>query len=970
MKKIIAGFVFFVMTAAALATTTYTFSGTSFPACSNGGWSGNGTVANPYTCNGSFSLASGDSISPSSSITILANGGITLAGSNTVGASSITVNLQTTSGDITIGSGGTIYGGLTASSGDISLTGTTLTGSINTNGKVTLSGGSITGSVSGKNGVTATNGTTIGGSVTSTNGSVSLSGGSVAGAVNGSNGVTASGTTFTSTVTANNGSISLSGGSATGAVHSDCCTVTTSNTNLFGGISSNSSTVTISGGTISGAISTSGGNGVIISGANITSGSITTGTVPVSITNSTIGSSGSTVGVSAQNQVSISGSTVYGNVSNTPSSNQITIQGSTINGNVTGNNDVTIANNSVVNGNATAGNWNGALSIDSSSFVNGVCSSNTNSVASPSDPQYKQCTGGVNNPGVGSFNAFETTVLATATTGNIYTKLSNTGFSLAVVAIANGGVATSWNGTVTVSLIANTASAPGGASCPAGYGTSNALASTTVTITKGRGTATFGAINTAYQDVRAYIVSSSPAVSVCSTDKFAIRPATLTLNALAGTPLTSIVTSTPSTTATPTIKAGSSFTLTATAAGYVGTPTIISTSGTSSPITVANGLTQGAFSGTFDTPAKGTNGNTASGASFTYSEVAYFNLATNAVYDSNFTVVDQSSDCNTNSTSNTADSSGRYGCYIGTAALNNIGRFIPDHLSVAATPACSSVFTYSGQPFTVKITALNASGGTTKNYDTSVGYAKQVTLSDASASPAVGTWSNNVIASTMFASGVTSSSTATTPTPTFTFSTLPSVPAILQVRATENSSSGTPAGDGVSSSGNDGSAAIRLGRLRLFNSYGAVGTTLSMPVQAQYWSKDAVWVQNSDDSCTVVGVSNVYLSSSSVAAGASTVSISGGAGNLSLTTTATGTTSSNVVVNLGATGSGSDQSCLTTHGGTPANEAWLRSQNGSTGSCASLSTTALWQRDPMATASFGVFSPESKYMIHMREAYW
>lgn len=927
MKKIIAGVVLFLMMAAAWAATTYTFSGTSFPTCSNGGWSGTGTAANPYTCNGSFSLASGDAISPNSSITVVANGGITMAGNNTIGSSSVTVNLQTTFGDITVGSGSTIYGSLTSSSGDITLAGTTLTGSVSTNGKVILSGGSVTGSVSGKNGVTMTNGTTIGGSVTSTNGSISLSGGSV-----------------------------------TGAVHSDCCTVTTSNTNLSGGISSNSSTVTISGGTISGAISTSGGNGVIISGATITSGSITTGTVPVTISNSTIGSSGSTVSVSAQNQINISGSTVYGNVSNTPSSNQITIQGSTINGNVTGNNDVTIGNNSVVNGNATAGSWNGALSVDSSSFVNGVCSSNTNSIASPSDPQYKQCTGGVNNPGVGSFNAFETTVPATTTTGNIYTKLSNTGFSLAVVAIANGGVATSWNGTVTVSLIANTASAPGGASCPAGYGTSNALASKSVTITNGRGTVTFGAINTAYQDVRAYIVSSSPAVSVCSTDKFAIRPTGLTVNALTGS--TTLVNTGSS--GAPAIAAGSNFTLAASAAGYIGTPTLVNAS-ISVPVPV---LRLGTLAGSFNTAASGTNGNTASGTAFTYSEVARFNLADNAVYDSGFTVVDQGGDCITNSVSNTADSTGRYGCNIGSTGVSNIGRFFPDHFTVTTAPACSSIFTYSGQPFTVTVTALNASGNTTKNYDTSVGYAKQVTLSDASSTPAAGTWSNNVIASTMFVAGVTSSTAATTPTPTFTFSTLPSVPATLQVRATENPSSGTPAGDGVSSSGNDGSAAIRLGRLRLFNAYGAVGTTLSMPVQAQYWSKDGVWVQNSDDSCTVVAASNVYLSSSSVAAGAGTVSISGGAGNLSLTTTATGTTSSNVVVNLGATGSGSDQSCLTTHGGTPANEAWLRSQNGSTGSCAGLSTTALWQRDPMATASFGVFSPESKYMIHMREAYW
>jgi len=258
------------------AASTYTFSGSSFPSCSNGSWTLSGTT---WTCQGATSLQNGDAILPSSSVSIVARGGMTLARNNDVGSSSVTVNLATQWGSLSIGNGSTVYGSISSSSGAISLTGTTVFGDVTTSGTLTTSGGSISGNVSANNGVTSTNGTVFGGSVS-----------------------------------ASNGSISLSGGSVVSGVSSGCCQITTSNTNISGGVSSTSNSVSITGGTVSGVIYSSGGNGVSITNATVTSGSISTSGVPITITGSLIGSSSTSVSVTSNNRVTINTSTIYGDV--------------------------------------------------------------------------------------------------------------------------------------------------------------------------------------------------------------------------------------------------------------------------------------------------------------------------------------------------------------------------------------------------------------------------------------------------------------------------------------------------------------------------------------------------------------------------------------------------------------------------------------------------------------------------------
>ena len=296
------------------------------------------------------------------------------------------------------------------------------------------------------------------------------------------------------------------------------------------------------------------------------------------------------------------------------------------------------------------------------------------------------------------------------------------------------------------------------------------------------------------------------------------------------------------------------------------------------------------------------------------------------------------------------------------AASGNVGRFIPHHFDVAVTPACSS-FSYAAQPFGVVVSAKNglASPTTTVNYDgsaaTSPNFAKAVSLSDA---PALGVGSfggTGTLAATLFSAGV-----ATANTPAYSFTAKLTAPQSLVVRAID--------ADAVSSSGfAEGQTPLRSGRLRLSNAFGSEKSALAIAVQAQYWSGNA-WVQNSADSCTSLPSAAVvragYLDNKGATTSAwtstvSAITITGGSGAATVSAPSpTATGSVDVALNLG--GSGVDQSCLSAH---PASTAgalpWLRSQNGA--------CSALWDRDPSARASFGIYTPETRKTIHVRELF-
>lgn len=305
-----------------------------------------------------------------------------------------------------------------------------------------------------------------------------------------------------------------------------------------------------------------------------------------------------------------------------------------------------------------------------------------------------------------------------------------------------------------------------------------------------------------------------------------------------------------------------------------------------------------------------------------------------------------------------------------TGSTGAVGAFIPDHFDTTVTPGCGT-FTYAGQPFAFTVTARNASNATTLNYDgtvnTSPNFAKVVTLSEGNATGA-GSYSFTSLAASNFNQGVASYSVAAA-TP-FSFSltnqttALPATTALatptIKLRAVDT--------DGVSSNSpstpTEGTTQIRRGRLRLSNAFGSEKSALSLPLQAQYWTGNT-WILNSADSCTSIAPANVALSGYTGAitgTTASAVTLSSGAGNLSLSvpTPANATGSVFVAINLGATTT--DVSCLASHPASMgASKAWLRAQNGN---CA-----ATYDRDPSASATFGIYVPETKKIFHVREQF-
>ena len=369
--------------------------------------------------------------------------------------------------------------------------------------------------------------------------------------------------------------------------------------------------------------------------------------------------------------------------------------------------------------------------------------------------------------------------------------------------------------------------------------------------------------------------TSSPTVYACSSDAFAVRPRSFTVTATTSGG-TAMAGSASGASGSPLVEAGALFTLMAAsnAVNYGGTPSVTTASITDylgSPTAIAT-LFSGAFAA-----ASATTGQ-ASG-SFSYGEVGYVSLGTDAVNDSNFVGASGDSgngDCVLGSTSNTKNASGLYGCSIGSAATS-WGRFIPDHFAitgsaslvnradVSCTPASS--FTYLGEDFKTSFTlaALNVSGATTFNYAdfTAFGLGNYAKLGLTS-------WSSFGFAAS---SGALQQGRTGAPTgnwgaarttnggqaPVTAYSlmtrsaTTPAAPAMnVAVSATPTDS------DGVTGTFALGSSNFYYGRLQMQNAYGSELLSLPVPLQAQYWM-GSDYATNTADSCTAIPMTSVVM---------------------------------------------------------------------------------------------------------------
>ncbi|HET7774838.1 MAG TPA: DUF6701 domain-containing protein, partial [Azospira sp.] len=288
----------------------------------------------------------------------------------------------------------------------------------------------------------------------------------------------------------------------------------------------------------------------------------------------------------------------------------------------------------------------------------------------------------------------------------------------------------------------------------------------------------------------------------------------------------------------------------------------------------------------------------------------------------------------------------------GTAA-SPVGRFFPHHFDTEITQACGT-FTYSGQPFAVKVRARSLGGSTTTNYGGS--FAGALTYSDGNA--AVGAFNPTALASTKFVAGVADLTTLASDKIQFTYSDKLTKNSILRLRVAE--ASGSIAGkDGVSSApGSEAVTDLRSGRLRLdsVSAYGSALQPLKMPVKTQYWS-GVSWVSSTGDACTSVPTTALKV----IPAGWSATGpglLSNGAGEITLTPTANG--SVKVCADLGP-----DPSAGVACSATSVAEAWLQSRWPALDGAGN----ELYNNDPWATATAGITSSERKKSIHNREMY-
>ena len=206
-------------------------------------------------------------------------------------------------------------------------------------------------------------------------------------------------------------------------------------------------------------------------------------------------------------------------------------------------------------------------------------------------------------------------------------------------------------------------------------------------------------------------------------------------------------------------------------------------------------------------------------------------------------------------------------------------------------------------------------------------------------------------------------------TGSYTFTKTPTGQTLLRVRATEDlpaaqspvSSSAIPA---AVTTGTEPTLLIRSGRIRFPSRFGPAGATLKFPVTVEYYSGQT-WMPNAEDSTTVLPSGIVSTAANGLTV-ASTLSpkFTGGKAELTLTPSVAAHVSVPFALNLGTTTA--NTSCYASRGtqmtaSTGGALAFLRSPDAS---CAAAGSV-----DPSALATFGVYAPETKRIIHTREVF-
>ena len=577
-------------------------------------------------------------------------------------------------------------------------------------------------------------------------------------------------------------------------------------------------------------------------------------------------------------------------------------------------------------------------------------------------------------PPVASFNAVEPG--ANAVTGKIFTKIAGVNFALDIVALdGSNAVLTGFTGAVVVEVVDNTT---GAGVCANMTLIATFTNQTFVAGDNGRHVLTSpNAVANSYANakVRIKYPTSSPTVTACSGDNFAIRPNKFVSSAdlVSAYSVTDATTTTAGTTRTLNNvsvpgglihSAGRPLTVRATAVNAAGTP---------ATTTNYNGAPTGALTACAGTACTASFGAFALGASFaagvltsnaaTYADVGSFFLQ---LVDSTFSNVDL------------ADGS--------TAAQRNItsdiiavGRFTPDHFTVSfntpvfGTACAAGGFTYVGQAFNyttqpvMTVTAQNFANATTTKYTgafcqltsasvTGKAYTAATGTLDTSGTPAT----DPVVASAgpgigilAFGSGTGLAFTRTTPVAPFNADISLAINVIdadgVAYATNPARFAAATAGNGIAfSSGKP----MRFGRMRVSNALGSELLDLPLTMETQYFTGSG-FMRNTIDQCTSIAAANISLGNYQPASFSANVP----AGNISISGNFVNGVSPNFkLTKPSPTARGSvDATVNLSPGG--ANKTYLHGNW----------SVATYTQNPTGRASFGFYGTAPNNFIYFRE---
>jgi len=631
-----------------------------------------------------------------------------------------------------------------------------------------------------------------------------------------------------------------------------------------------------------------------------------------------------------------------------------------------------------------AGTWNSTTTA-----ANGGTSIQISGVTGFGDFAVGQPSGA--SAGIGRFNAYDTATAGGAVTGFITTKVAGAAFSVAVVALANNrkSINTNYKGTVQVELLdasINTGTLDTSTNCNTSWTLIQNLPNLVFDGSEsGRKNMTVTE-NNAWRQVRLRMTDGG--LIGCSTDAFAIRPASFTVSvtdadwATAGPSPPGRVLNNTSATGGAVHKAGRPFRITvtpATSTNYDGDPAV-ATGGLACtlPAGCVNGtLTLGAFTGS----------GTRVSDTATYTEAGAFNLT---LEDRFFAVIDAA-----DGTPADCSATGRFVCQSPAPAA--VGRFVPDRFEFTSpsTPTLVTFndatcgtrsFTYAGQPFwyavggrpSATLSALEAGGMVTSNYALDSGSSRPSIVENYTDGAAPATLDQTAIGTPSLSGAGTGtymadmagllSYTRNTTTPVAPFTAAIS----LTVTASDSTESGVT-GNGTITAAQvfnggggiafDAGAQFRYGRLAIRNASGSQLVPLLVQLETQYWNGTS-FITNAADNCTSIAANNIELASYTSNLNACDTSLTVGAFS-----------SGRATVLMSAPGAGNNGSVvLTPHLEQPLSGTPTTCIGGVSTSVASADrtylqgnwTTTTFTENPFGRATFGIFKG-SEEVIFMRE---